>query len=153
WVEAAKIFVGSRCREREAELVLGVERLRTERAVKGDNVVGDVIIVLPHHRRSGGGGDRGGFEARVVEWDVSFGGQGDRSVDDAGDSGAGRKSTDAIIDQRHRANLFDGMLLLSCSRAAGAGCGHVFARALSVMASGCVPCFTATEVMPSTPRS
>src|SRR5436190_12366877 len=84
WVQAAEIFVGSRRGERETELVLSVERLRTERAIECDNIVRDVVVVLPYHRCSGRDGDRGGLEAEVVDGDVSFGWEGDRSIDDAG---------------------------------------------------------------------
>src|ERR1700741_1277172 len=49
-MKAAEIFVRSRRRKGEGELVIGVERLRSERLAAGDHGVQNVVLVDPGHR-------------------------------------------------------------------------------------------------------
>src|ERR1700692_4246960 len=82
-MQTAEIFKRSCFIEGEAELVLGVERRRTKRAIQRNNRMHNVILVLPHHRGSDRDRDGIGLEGEVVDGGAGGGWYGSRSIGDA----------------------------------------------------------------------
>jgi len=73
-MQTAEIFKRSCFIEGEAELVLGVERRRTKRAISRYDRMHDVIVVLPHHRRPDRDRDDVGLEGEIINyrWRLGF---------------------------------------------------------------------------------